>query len=180
MVSNWGGSFTVFQTIEDLPAGIYTLKAGYGERMSESEAADALDGTYFYAKTSENVEDSLIADCVRIGQAYPSPEGNVFIEDVSITDGLLTLGVQAGASSHVFFDGVKIFMTAAANAFDYKKAYEEVLAGIDETVVQTATPKAMWLYDLKGRQVTGNAKGIIIVKKLMSDGTIRTEKVVKK
>ena len=55
-----------------------------------------------------------------------------------------------------------------------------MLAGIDETVIQNATPVAMWLYDLKGRRVTGNGKGVFIVKKLMSDGTIRTEKVLKK
>ena len=176
MVSNWGGSFTVFQTIDDLPAGIYTLRAGYGERDSE----DNLPGSFFYAKTSDNVEDSLTVDCVLIGQAYPSTEGNLVLEDVSITDGLLTLGVQASSNSKVFFDGVKIHMTAAANAFDYKKAYEEVLAGIDETVVQNAAPVAMWLYDLNGRRVTGNGKGVFIVKKLMSDGTIRTEKVLKK
>ncbi len=178
MFSNWGGSFTVSQTISDLPAGVYTLQGAYGERMSEDEAPNALDGTYFYVKTSElaAMEDSLVVECPRIGQAFPAL--NCEITEVVIADGIVTLGVQAGNDSHVFFDKVAIKLTAPAENVDYGKLYEQVLAGIDETMAKNATTRAIEMYDLNGRRVAHAQRGITIVKRYMSDGTVRTQKVV--
>ena len=39
--------------------------------------------------------------------------------------------------------------------------------------------RAIQLFDLNGRSINKAQKGIVIVKKVMSDGTIKTEKVVK-
>ncbi len=185
MFSNWGGNFTVYQTVTDMPAGIYTLMAGFGERMSEGEAANALDGTFFFGMNSENLEDSIghSTPAVRIGQAFPYANGSLGsleIHDVVIADGVLTLGVQAGANSHVFFNDVKVFMTAAANTVDYSALYEQILAGIDESVANTAKVRAIELFDLNGRRINSTKQGVYIVRKYMSDGTIRTEKVMKK
>ena len=172
MFSNWSGSFTVSQTVEDLPAGVYSLVAGFGERDNEV----GLDGSYLFAKTT--AADTLTAQMTMVGQAFPVD--NVTIEDIVVTDGTLALGVQASQESKAFFNGVKLFMTAPAAGFDYGKAYEEVLAGIDETVAQPAQVRAIQLFDLNGRQVLKAQKGITIVRKMMNDGTIRTEKVVVK
>ena len=183
MFSNWGGSFTVYQTIEDLPAGLYKLQAAYGERMSEDEAADALDGTCFYAKTSDYAEDdSIYVEAPRIGQSFPEIGGNgtVEIEDVEVVDGFLTLGVQAGSNSHVFFNEVKILLTGSADGFDYAKAYEDYAAAIDVTEARPTKVRAIELYDLNGRRIHSARQGVAIVKKYMSDGTVRTEKVIKK
>lgn len=183
MFSNWGGSFTVYQTIEDLPAGLYKLQAAYGERMGEDEAADALDGTCFYAKTSDYAEDdSIYVEALRIGQSFPEIGGNgtVEIEDVEVVDGFLTLGVQAGSNSHVFFNEVKILLTGSADGFDYAKAYEDYAAAIDVTEARPAKVRAIELYDLNGRRIHSARQGVAIVKKYMSDGTVRTEKVIKK
>lgn len=183
MFSNWGGTFTVYQTIEDLPAGVYSLYVAFSERMSEDEAPNALDGTYIYAKTSATEEgDSLTAEISRIGQAFPSagPEksGNSTIEEIEVVDGKLTFGVQAGQDSHVFFNEAKLYMTAPAASFDYTKGYNEVVAGVETT--KTAKVRAIQLFDLNGQRINSARKGIVIVKKQMSDGTIRTEKVIKK
>ena len=40
--------------------------------------------------------------------------------------------------------------------------------------------RAVELYDLNGRRILNAQKGVMIVRKYMSDGTIKVEKVVKK
>ena len=70
-------------------------------------------------------------------------------------------------------------MAAPVEGFDYASAYEEVLTGIGETVAEP-TVRNLQLFDLNGRRVLTARKGIFIVKKQMSDGTIRTEKVIVK
>ena len=180
MFSNWGGSFTVSQTIEDLPAGVYTLTAGYGERTSASDNGGTQDEnlaeSYLFAQTTETGEEPLTIEAPRVGQAFPVD--NIELTDLVVTDGKLTLGVEAGQSSHVFFNEVKLYITAAASGFDYAKGYEEVLTGV-EPQQKTAKVRGIELFDLNGRRIPVAKKGIVIVKKHMSDGTIRTEKVVK-
>jgi len=55
-----------------------------------------------------------------------------------------------------------------------------VLAGIDETVASNVKVRAIELFDLNGRRVTSAQRGVTIIRKYMSDGTVRTEKVMKK
>ena len=176
MFSNWSGSFTVSQTIEDLPAGVYTLKAGYGERYGESDITWDMDESYFFASSTALGEDTAKVTAPSVGQAFPID--NCELTDVVVTDGKLTLGVVAGQSSHVFFNEVKLFITNAATGFDYGKAYEEVAAGIEPTA-KTAKVRSVALFDLNGKRIPTAKKGVVIVKKYMSDGTVKTEKVVK-
>ena len=175
MFSNWSGAFTVSQTVENLPAGVYSLRCAYGERNDEASA----EGSYFFVSTSANEAEPLTKPCPVIGQSIPSL--NIEIPDVVITDGKLTLGVQAGGSSHVFFDKVQVVLTAPATGFDYSAAYETEAAGI-ETLEGTPAAKVrgIQLFDLNGRRLSKAQKGITIVKKVMSDGSIQTEKVVVK
>ena len=72
-------------------------------------------------------------------------------------------------------------MTGAASGFDYAKAYEDAAAGI-ETLEGTPAAKvrAIQIFDLNGRRLTKAQKGITIVKKVMSDGSIKTDKVIVK
>ena len=177
MFQTWGGSYRVEQTIENLPAGIYTLSAAFGERMSDTDLSD----TYFYAKTSS--EEELAAFAGEIGQAFPivGGLGNLDIESVVVTDGILTLGVNAGQGSHTFFNEVRVYLIAPATGFDYAKAYEEAYAGI-ETLDAPAAAKvrAIQLFDLNGRRLIKAQKGVTILKKVMSDGSVKTEKVIVK
>ena len=43
----------------------------------------------------------------------------------------------------------------------------------------TAKVRSLAVYDLNGRRLVNAKKGINIVKKVMSDGTVKTTKVVK-
>ena len=201
MFQTWGSGYRVEQTITDLPAGIYTIKYGFGERDGGDGKEGNLEGSFAYVKLSDspavepveegeepNEEDrdlnfAATVDITNIGQAFPFATGNnpLIIEEVVVTDGELTIGVNAGSSSHTFFNDVRLLLSNKTNA-DYAAAYNDVIGTI-ETGVDNAREvrvRGVELYDLNGRRIVSANKGIQIVKKYMSDGTVRIEKVVKK
>ena len=176
----WHAVAYVEQTITDLPAGIYTIK------FNAWDNSDTSDGTYAYVKTSstpaleegEEMDlDKTAGYALMTGKAIPE-EG---ITDIVVTDGVLTLGFAWGNQSQAFFEYVNVLLTGAATGFDYAKAYEEVAAGI-ETLEGTPAAKvrAIQIFDLNGRRLSKAQKGVTIVKKVMSDGSIKTEKVIVK
>jgi hypothetical protein len=172
MFQTWGGAYRAENTITDLPAGVYTLKAGFGERDSAT-----LDETGVYVRTTNTPEGEFdqMAECPSIGQAFPNL--NVELTDIEVTDGFLVIGVNAQEGTHTFFNSVELLMTGAAAGFDYGKAYEEVATSVENA--KTAKVRGIELYDLNGRRITTARKGLVIVKKYMSDGTVKTQKVVK-
>lgn len=179
---NWGYAIGVEQTVVDLPAGIYNIKAGFGER----DNAESGVGSYFYAKNS-SVPEGEVIDSIGapvIGQAFPNL--NVEVKNVVVADGMLTVGIVGSATSHIFFNNISVQIAGLAD-FDYKKgyddtkaAYDEYMTGIDGTVAAPAKVLGIQLYDLNGRRIMNAQKGIIIMKKFMSDGTVVVEKVIKK
>lgn len=178
MFQTWGSSYRVEQTITDLPAGVYTIKIGFGERMNEDEA-NMVD-SYIYAKTSETPEgdNGQTADVPGIGQSFPY--ANTVIENVVVTDGILTIGANGGPSSHTFFNDVRVLMAGAVPNFDYISAYNEAITSIDDAVARPASVRAIELFDLNGRRIQKAGKGVVIMRKHMSDGSVVTEKVVKR
>ncbi len=173
----WGASYVVEQAIVDLPAGVYNIVGSFGERDTEEAAA----GSYFYVKTSEvpavgEYTDSIAAPV--IGQSFP--KDNITIEGVAVADGQLTIGAKGGPASHTFFNQVKVQMVGAVEGFDYAAAYQEIADGIEDAVAAPAKVLGIELYDLNGRRIMKAQSGIIIIKKYMSDGTIRVEKVIKR
>ena len=187
MFQTWGGSYRVEQTITDLPAGIYTLKIGFGERMQD-DASSNIEQSFVYAKTSDTpaVEVGMeedreanfagVADCLGIGQSFP--KANTVIEGLVVTDGILTIGANASQGSHTFFNDARLFITGGAPGVDYAAEYEEAVNGIES--VSAAKVRAIQLYDLNGRRISSARQGLVIVKKFMSDGSVRIEKVIKK
>ena len=146
--------------------------------MNDDEAN--FEGSFIYAKTSETPEgeDGQTGECPGIGQSFPY--ANAVIENIVVLDGIITIGVNAGPSSHTFFNDVRLLLSGAASGFDYGQAYNEAVDVIDEKVAKSATVRAVELYDLNGRRIATARKGVMIVKKYMSDGTVRIEKVIKK
>ena len=168
------------QTIGDLPAGVYTVVI---DAVSWADD-DTTDG-YAFVKTSdtpvaeegeeEQFEQKI--DLAYWGQ-YVANHDNIF-ENVVVTDGILTLGVNFGPNSQYEFDKVSVYLTAPATGVDYSSLYEQAVTSIDAPETQ-AKVRAIQLYDLNGNRLTTARKGIVIVKKIMNDGTVRTEKVIKK
>ena len=177
------------QTITDLPAGIYTVTlVGTDWGNQKGDEGDGPDAAGFvYAKTSDTVEpeegeeadrDLNFAGTATIEYAglYQMNKAHK-VEDIVVTDGKLTIGVYYGADSQYFFGNSKLTMTGAATDFDYAKALEDIETNID--AAKSNKVRAIQLFDLNGRSINKAQKGIVIVKKVMSDGTIKTEKVVK-
>jgi len=177
------------QTITDLPAGIYTVTlVGTDWGNQKGDEGDGPDAAGFvYAKTSDTVEpeegeeadrDLNFAGTATIEYAglYQMNKAHK-VEDIVVTDGKLTIGVYYGADSQYFFGNSKLTMTGAATDFDYAKALQDIETNID--AAKSNKVRAIQLFDLNGRSINKAQKGIVIVKKVMSDGTIKTEKVVK-
>lgn len=173
----WGASYAVEQTVVDLPVGVYNIVGSFGERTEE---AGALDGSYFYAKTSSTPEGE-VGDTISapyIGQSFPVD--NITIPNVVVSDGMLTIGAVGGPASHTFFNQVKVQMVGAVEGFDYAAAYQEVAEGIEGAEVAPAKVLGVELYDLNGHRLAKAQRGIVIMKKYMSNGTIRVEKIIKR
>jgi hypothetical protein len=178
MFQTWGSSYRVEQTVTNLPVGVYTLKIGFGERMNDDEAN--FEDSYIYAKTSDvpEYENGQMGECPGIGQSFPY--ANAVIENVVVLDGIVTIGANGGPSSHTFFNDVRLLIAAPVDGYDYGQAYQEVLNGIEQNATKPAVVRAVELYDLNGRRILNATKGVMIVRKFMSDGTVRVEKVIKR
>ena len=170
----------VEQTITDLPAGVYTIN------FKGDDNSDTSDGTYAYVKTSETpaVEEGAEVDKNVNYAGYAdmvSKNISDAITNIVVTDGVLTLGFAWGGSSQAFFDEVHVLMTGPANV-DYAALYTEAAAAGIETLEGTPAAKvrAIQLFDINGRRVAKAQKGLTIVKKVMSDGSVKTEKVIVK
>jgi hypothetical protein len=190
----------VEQTITDLPAGIYTVSlfgtdwgnmlGDYDDESGTWSGKDALG--FVFAKTSETEEpaEGEAADrdinfaataTIEAAKHHGLSEFSMDLEhkltDITVTDGKLTIGFYYGNDSQYFFGDAKLTLTGAAAGFDYGKAVEDLSTGIENPA--TAKVRALQLYDLNGRRIVTAQKGIQIVKKMMSDGTVKTQKVIK-
>lgn len=162
----------VEQTIENLPAGVYTIHIDGSDNNSEVS-----ENTFGFVKTSETPaleeEEELDPDVHFAG--YVACSGD--IEGIEVTDGKLTVGFCYGPGSQAFINDVEITLTAPVEGFDYAKAYKDIVDLVE--TAKTAKVRAIEMYDLNGRRVSSARKGLVIVKKMMSDGTVKTTKVVK-
>jgi len=169
MLTNWGKSFDISQTVNDLPVGVYSIKAGFGERVATDTSHPDNYTNYFYIVANAD-SDSIQAPY--IGQTFP--DKNMSINNVTITDGKLTIGAKAASDAHVFLNNFGIFLKAKAPNFDYATSVK----GITEQ--KNATLKGVEYYDLNGQKLNSMKKGITIIKWIYSDGsTIVKKKIVR-
>ena len=121
---------------------------------------------------------------INLGYAQVTNEETGFVSDtdgeffgIPVVDGKLTLGMHFAGDGQFFFQHARLTLVDAAKGFDYAGAYNTVVTSIDETVAPKV--RALQVYDLNGRRMIKANKGLQIVKKQMSDGSVRVEKVVK-
>lgn len=169
----WHSKASVEQTITDLPAGVYTIQF-------KGDDNDATVGSYGYVKTSKTpaVAEGAELDMAVNYAGYSYIQDGMKIEKITVTDGQLTLGFAWGPECQAFMEGVTIQMTGKAEGFDYGKAYEDLPNAVE--TVKAATVSNVAVFDLNGRRVARAAKGFNIVKKTMSDGSVRILKVIVK
>ena len=102
---------------------------------------------------------------------------DIEIPNIIVEDGMLTLGCTWSNLSQAFLDDVHIYLTGKADV-DYSALYDEVATGVEKAAT-AAKVRAIELYDLNGQRIPVAKKGVVIVKKQMSDGTVKMEKVIK-
>jgi len=174
------------QTAYELPAGVYTVTLDAASWADE----DVTNG-FAFVKTSatpavdegfdedREVNFDKTVDITYYGQ-YQGHHDQV-LEGIVVVDGQMTVGCNFPETSQWMFDQIKsVNITGAASGVDYANLYQEQLQGIDGTAAEPVV-RHIAIYDLNGRQLTSaRTAGIVIVKKYMSDGTVRVEKFVKK
>lgn len=172
----WHAVARTEQTVYDLPAGIYNIKFRGNDNSTTS------DGTYGYVRLPETAEvaegGEFDKEANTAGYADVNNSGWLReIPNIMVLDGQLTFGFSWGPESQAFFGAIRIMLAGTADV-DYSALYDEVAAGI-ETAASKAKVRAIELYDLNGQRIPVAKKGIVIVKKHMSDGTVKMEKVIK-
>lgn len=184
-------------SITDLPAGEYTIQfyvCDWLDRANSNDNPTVVQG-YVYAKTSTEIaeedeakaaagEGETVDEVFAAQEAIIGGQGfNQVIEipEIVVTDGKLVIGAQYTSDSQYFFSKIRLIMTGVATGFDYAKAYEDAKQAVETNIdaAKSTKVRAIQLFDLNGRSISKAQKGIVIVKKVMSDGTIKTEKVVK-
>ena len=189
--TTWYGSVRMENsTITNLPAGEYNIQFYVCDWLNRANADDpvVVQG-YVFAKTSETVaaEEAAKAEGEEYDEEFDAKEliigGEGFnqiieLKHLTVTDGKLTIGAQFAGDSQYFFHKIKLLLAGPAEGFDYAKALNDVKTNIDATKSVNKV-HTIQLFDLNGRSINKSHKGITIVKKVMSDGTIKTEKVVK-
>lgn len=171
------------QTITGLPVGIYTVDLNAVNWDNKED-----ENAFCYVKTSETLpvgegetEDRDLNFAATIDlQHWGEYVGNHdnLLQDIVVTDGVLTIGVNFGKGAQYEFDYAKLYLYAPVKDYNYNDVFNRVVTSIDENS-KTAKVRALQLYDLNGRRIVTAQKGIQIVKKMMSDGTIKTQKVIK-
>jgi hypothetical protein len=178
-----GANMRMEQTITDLPAGVYVVE------VLATDWANANEGNSFaYAKASDAVVPEEGAEPemdVNYTETMLFEEAGNYqvnkahdLAPIEVKDGTLTIGAQFGAGeSQYMFEGVKLYLVGAAEGFNYVAAAESIAQGIKNA--NTSKVRSISMFDLNGRSVKKASKGIVIVKKVMGDGTVQTQKVVK-
>ena len=177
----------VEQTIENLPAGIYSVKFQFyenGEKPGEG-AESLMDYSYAFVKVTDTPSPEVDEETgaptedfdPELHTAGFTNDASTLLTDLEVLDGKLTVGYHYGKKSQAFLQDVSIFLTAPAEGFNYADAYQQFVTGVD--AAKTVKVRALEVYDLNGHRLATAKKGINIVKKVMSDGTVQTTKVVK-
>ncbi|UKK59939.1 hypothetical protein L6470_02715 [Prevotella communis] len=171
----------VEQTVTELPVGTYVVTVKCNDNGNSWNAAtdeNPGSGTCAFVRTSANpaIESGAEVDREVDFAAYLTGSGDFGGEDgITIEDGQLTVGFYYGNTSQAFFEEItSVKLIAPLAGHDYKKD--------QETSIETAAApsvRSILVYDLNGRRVIKANKGLQIVKKQMSDGSVRVEKVVK-
>ena len=157
----WHATATVEQTITNLPKGVYTIK------FRGWDNSDTSDGTYAYVKTSATpaVEEGAEIDMNVNYAGYALMESKNIpsdgIQNIVVTDGILTLGFAWGGQSQAFFEYVNLFMTGKAEGVDYAKEYGDA-SGIEIVEVNNKAQNGV-LYNIAGQKVDKSFKGIVIM-----------------
>lgn len=175
----------VEQTVYNLPAGVYVVSVKCNDNGGSWD--EEKGGTCAFLRTSDcpEIEEGVAVDRTQDFAIYVTASGDMTVKDeegndtgegITVTDGQLGVGFYYSNESQAFFEEITaVKLVAPAEGYDYKAALTSI-----ETSSAAAKVRSLQIFDLNGRRIIKAHKGLQIVKKQMSDGTVRVEKVIVK
>ena len=186
--------YNLSQTLENLPAGIYTIK--FSTRTPVVDRTEEFGKIFYYNAQNEAGEwDKYIYAGSEVTPykggtwGYGNEDNNTYIENVQVgAEGTLLIGarehyVSGKAEKHedntpqdfwtgtTMCDDVRIFLVAPLAGYDYAKAAEELADAIDTLATGASNAKVAGIYSVSGARVATLQKGINIVK--MDNGQVK-------
>lgn len=185
VAADWTSAFSLSQTVEELPLGIYSIGVGYNTDK---------DGNKFMVSTKYSAEsDSIIADTVivKTGNGDYTAVANIFTNnDIPVITGAVTMGVnQASVQSWARVDNFTlIFKAGFETGVDYAAlaaelntsaatAISEVVTGVESVTVSGSSVE---YYNLNGIRLAAPQKGINIKVTTGANGKRVSEKILVK
>lgn len=162
LVLDWNTGVSFEQTLEALPAGNYTLGAGYGISPS---ANDGRFGVYEIADdTLIAIADTVFYSNSGAGGTGGGTKANNFITFETTTGVKLFLNPSCGNNGWNSFDNVTLQFNGPAEGFDYDNAIGDVEAAIElkTTVAPVKAAKVSKFYNLNGVEQTAPKAGLNI------------------
>lgn len=189
--------YNLYQTLENLPAGIYTIK--FSTRTPLVDKTDDYGKIFYY--NAQNDETGEWDKYIYAGSAvepykggswgYGNESNNTMIENVQVgEDGTLLIGAREHYSSGkaekhedntpqsfwtgtTMCDNVRIFLVAPLEGYDYAQAAKDMEVSIDavENEADANAKVITGIYNINGAQVSSIQKGVNLVK--FSDGSVK-------
>lgn len=151
-----------------LTGNIYSMNAAIYDMVTNAKAKDVV-----LSYSSEDLENALVC-AVSDGQTIRGTNGQG--QTVTYAPGYVTLFMGVKTTAQIPTSGwVKASYKGKEVIFNFTETsgIDGIEAGIDGEAV------ASEYFDLQGRKVAGEAKGIMIKKMTMADGSVKAVKVVK-
>ena len=171
-VEQYGGVGIIYQTIEDVPAGVYNLQVTGRRHINIPEG----DKIFFIIDGAgiDNGENYEILD-IPVADFQWTPNTSA-IKNFEVKSGTMTVGVAElkPQSSTSRYDDLNLAMTGKSNNFDYKEA---VASSVDVVEISDQVIKTEY-YDINGIRYGSPVKGINIVKQYTENGEVFVKKIV--
>ena len=187
--------YNLYQTLENLPAGVYTIK--FSTRTPLVDKTNDYGKIFYY--NAQNDETGEWDKYIYAGAAvepykggswgYGNEANNTMIENVQVgEDGTLLIGAREHYSSGkaekhedntpqsfwtgtTMCDNVRIFLVAPLEGYDYAKAAQEYATAIDTVENEAEAKVVTGIYNINGAQISSIQKGVNLVK--FSDGSVK-------
>ena len=171
-VEQYGGVGIIYQTIEDVPAGVYNLQVTGRRHINIPEG----DKIFFIIDGAgiDNGENYEILD-IPVADFQWTPNTSA-IKNFEVKSGTMTVGVAElkPQSSTSRYDDLNLAMTGKSNNFDYKEA---VASSVDVVEISDQVIKTEY-YDINGIRYGSPVKGVNIVKQYTENGEVFVKKIV--
>jgi uncharacterized protein YfbU (UPF0304 family) len=131
LAMDWNAYVSMSQTVEDLPAGVYSIGVGF------NVSVDAGNNKHTFSATTSDTVYSILAPTNIGSDTHPRPEEpNLWLDSVVVADGdNVTLGIKmANVNSWAMIDNFAIIMSEPYEGVDYEAAARNEQQVLEELI----------------------------------------------